>query len=550
MRLLYNNISLPDKPPTYAETTLDKPLDMPPWLKKKPAFADIRIGRQLFVDDFLVETTDLLRIFRHPVITEKPVFEPQTALEMNDGYCPCACPFNDGIFYDDESRKFKMWYHAGWFDGVGYAESDDGIYWKRLPEINPHFETERVIPHVPGMMRDGSAVWIDCETDKKDERYKMLVFYRQYDHEVKYYHQKPKHRHDVPGSVPPVEKTLLFKSSNGIKWENIGETGRCGDNSTFFYNPFTKKWIFSLRTFSKLDSRIRTRGYFETDNFFGGSMWNEKDVRFWSRSDIYDQPDENMGYYTQLYGLDATPYESLMLGVFSIFMGPPNSVCEITKMPKINDLKLAYSRDGFHWTRPTYENFLASSRIKGTWNYGYLHPANGICTIVGDEIYFYFSCFSGVSPQFATHKYAGGNLGLARLRRDGFVALSDCGRKGFVVTEKLKFSGTRLFVNCDCPQGSLTAEILDENSKVIEGFSAQNCRPFSGNKTCVPIEWHNYDLKSLENRLIKIRFNLSNAELYSFWIADDESGHSRGYMAAGGPGFYKRQDIRDPRHRL
>ena len=32
--------------------------------------------------------------------------------------------------------------------------------------------------------------------------------------------------------------------------------------------------------------------------------------------------------------------------------------------------------------------FLSSSRTKGTWDYGYLHPANGICTVNGDKLYF------------------------------------------------------------------------------------------------------------------------------------------------------------------
>ena len=28
-----------------------------------------------------------------------------------------AAPFSDGVFYDGEEGLYKMWYHAGWFDG-------------------------------------------------------------------------------------------------------------------------------------------------------------------------------------------------------------------------------------------------------------------------------------------------------------------------------------------------------------------------------------------------------------------------------------------------
>lgn len=131
--------------------------------------------------------------------------------------------------------------------------------------------------------------------------------------------------------------------------------------------------------------------YYETDDLFKGRNGN-RSIAFWSRTDIFDKPDPELGYYTQLYNLDAVAYESVMLGVYSVFMGPPNFVAEKTGLPKINDLKLGFSRDGFHFSRGHYTNFLSSSRTKGTWDYGYLHPANGICTVNGDKLYFYYSC--------------------------------------------------------------------------------------------------------------------------------------------------------------
>jgi hypothetical protein len=36
---------------------------------------------------------------------------------------------------------------------------------------------------------------------------------------------------------------------------------------------------------------------------------------------------------------------------------------------------------------------------------------------------------------------------------------------------------------------------------------------------------------------VRLRFHLSNAQLYSFWVSGDASGASQGYVAAGGPGF-------------
>lgn len=530
MERLYNNIILPDPwPPRMEETTLDKPLPVP-YLERKPEYIDISIGRQLFVDDFLIADTDLKREYGRPETSEKPVLYPETALELNDGYCTCACPFNGGVFFDQKDRKYKMWYHAGWFDGSAYAESRDGIHWQRLS--GP--DSDRVLARIPGYMRDGDMVWLDENAKNPEERYKMLVFYRCFDKDYRYYHQKPRHAHDDPTTVAPREVAVFYQSGDGIHWECLGETRAMGDNTTFFYNPFRKKWVFSLRTFSKLDSRVRTRGYCEREHFFEEGGWKEEDIRFWARTDIFDRPDPELGYYTQIYNLDAVAYESIMLGVYSVFMGPPNFVCGRTGMPKINDLKLGFSRDGFHFSRGEYGDFLTSSRTPGTWDYGYLHPAGGICTVQEDELYFYYSAFSGESPQFGHHKYSGGGVGLARLRRDGFACMYDQdGHGGSLTTEVLTYSGEYFFVNADCGEGSLLVELLDEAGEVIPAYSRERCQVICQDRTKQQVTWDGAPvLKGLPEK-IRVRFLLNRVRLYAFWITDDVQGKSHGYLGAG-----------------
>lgn len=535
MKKLYNNITLPDVwPPKEPETTLDKPLRVP-YLEHKPSVIDITVGRQLFVDDFLIRQTDLVREEGTPQTCDQPVLAPQTPLELNDGFCTCACPFNGGVFYDPQDKKFKMWYHAGWFDGTAYAESEDGLHWKRRTELDPAADSDRVLPHIPGYLRDGDAVWLDHTASDPAQRYKMLTFYRCFDTDFRYYHLKPKHAHDDPTSIPPKEITVLYTSADGLNWKEQGETTHSGDNTTFFYNPFTQKWVYSMRTFSALDSRIRVRGYYETDDLIAGRQWKPEEISFWARTDIFDKPDPELGYYTQLYNLDAVAYESVMLGVYSVFMGPPNFVAEKTGMPKINDLKLGFSRDGFHFSRGSYRDFLASSREKGRWDYGYLHPANGICTVVGDELYFYYSAFSGESPTFGYHKYSGGAVGVAKLRRDGFAAMCDNGRGGALLTEPLTYCGEYFFVNADCPEGEIRVELLDVEGSVLPGYSSADCIPVQVNATKHRVQWKDHATLDDLPDTIQIRFALNNAKLYAFWITDSAEGKSHGYLAAGSP---------------
>lgn len=61
MPTLYNGISLPDEwPPRDIDTGSRDPLPVP-YLQAPPAVIPIDVGRQLFVDDFLIRRTDLAR---------------------------------------------------------------------------------------------------------------------------------------------------------------------------------------------------------------------------------------------------------------------------------------------------------------------------------------------------------------------------------------------------------------------------------------------------------------------------------------------------------
>ena len=93
-----------------------------PYLDAPPEIIPIDVGRQLFVDNFLVESTTLTRRFHQAQKSEhNPVLTPETETELDGGECPVAAPFNDGVWWDPTDRLFKMWYQAGWMRGTGYA---------------------------------------------------------------------------------------------------------------------------------------------------------------------------------------------------------------------------------------------------------------------------------------------------------------------------------------------------------------------------------------------------------------------------------------------
>jgi hypothetical protein len=304
------------------------------------------------------------------------------------------------------------------------------------------------------------------------------------------------------------------------------------DNTTIFYNPFRKKWVMSVRR--SVSQRGRARFYFEADTFEKLAEMKTSDPVFWSGADKLDLPDPAIDHPTQLYCLSPIAYESIMLGAFAIHYGPENADCDKGKFPKLTEIELGYSRDGFHFARPDRTSFITASKKEGDWERGYVRPIGSVCTVVGDRLYFYYSAFSGVAPDGQKHYYAGGATGIASLRRDGFASLDGPGE---VTTRPVTFKGTHLFVNAAAAHGSLRAEVLDEAGHSIAPFTLENCVPVTGDRTQLPIHWKGAaDLSALRGKPIRLHFQLENASLYSFWVSPEPSGASHGYLAAGGPG--------------
>ncbi len=511
--LLYNGIRLPAEwPPETVQPDTDGPAPVP-YLDAPPAVIPIDVGRQLFVDDFLIESTDLVRRFGE---VEKykgnPVLRPETPLELNGEFNDVACPKSGGVWWDSELGRFRMWYEAGWINTIGYATSTDGLHWER-PELDLEPGTNRVLPAT--IRPDSWSVVPDPYTADPAQRWKIYL--------------RP------PGGTMP---GLSFVSADGIHWGEPVASGPTGDRSTMFYNPFRRRWVFSLR-----DSwRARSRSYWESEDFLAGSAWNAADPVLWAAADRLDPPDPEIGRTPQLYNLDAVAYESLMLGLFEMHLGPENDVCEKVGLPKITELQLAYSRDGFHWFRPDRRPLIRAER-RDVWDRGYVQSVGGLCTVRGDQLWFYYSGFQGDASRLDTHwlrngMYDRGCTGVAFLRRDGFAAMTAEEQPGTLLTRPVQFSGAHLFVNVASPAGEVRVEVLDTAGQPIEPFTLANCPPLAVDDTAVAVRWRGAeDLSQLAGRPVRFRFALRHGSLFAFWVSRAPSGRSDGYVAGGGPGF-------------
>ena len=510
--LLYNGIQLPKEwPPRDINPRDTEPMRVP-YLESPPAVIPIDVGRQLLIDDFLVEKTDLTRSYHRPTKYEgNPILKPETDLELNRPKNAIACPKSGGLWWNPSLQQFQLWYEAGWINTICYATSRDGLRWER-PNLDVQPGTNRVLP--ADMRCDSWTVVLDHGAKDPQEKYKMFV----------------------RGPGGHISGTSLV-SADGIHWIDRVETGVTGDRSTMFYNPFRKKWVYSLRS----GFRGRSRHYWESDDFLAGARWKADEPVVWAAVDKLDPPDPEIQQTPQLYNLDAVAYESLMLGMFEIHLGPENNICKEAGLPKITELNFAYSRDGFHWHRPDRTPAIRAER-RDVWDRGYVQSLGNVCCVRGDRLWFYYIGFQGDAtktkdPFLGSGMYDRGATGVAFLRRDGFASLDAGDTSGTLTTRPVQFTGSHLFVNANVQQGELRAEILDEAGQAIEPFTLANCRPVRADSTIEPLTWNGGDLSKLRNRPVRLRFTLRNGSLYSFWVSRDDTGRSDGYVAGGGPGF-------------
>jgi hypothetical protein len=499
-----------------------------PYLEHRPDIVTVDVGRQLFVDDFLVERTSLTRTFHRPEPHPgNPLLKPKMPWEAGD--VPFAMPFSDGVWHDPADGLFKLWYTGNEMWSTCYAESDDGIHWRR-PELDVVPGTN-IVCELP---RDSSTVWLDhLETDPA-RRFKMFLTVK----------QRRTMGMKLLGYAAGNYYTYTYLTSpDGIHWSVTGESPRdqpIGDRSTVFYDPFRRRWVFSIRDIEftypaeRREQDFRIRLFRDHPEIAAGMANLTGPAVPWVGADDIDPPHPDYpDRPPQLYTLDAIAYESLMLGYFSIHQGPENPVCIEKGMHKRNQLALGFSRDGFHWHRPDRRPFIAAhSQDPDAWDWGNIQSVGGGCLVVGDHLYFYYSGRRNGSPLWD----AGGATGLAILRRDGFASFDADRDGGYLLTRPIAFSGRHLFVNT-AVGGRLRVAVIDEHGVEIDGYGLRDCRAIEGDGTAIRVRWADRDdVGELAGRRVQLRFELFDGSLYAFWISPWASGESNGYLAAGGPG--------------
>jgi sulfatase modifying factor 1 len=454
-----------------------------PWTPVPPATPGpsdlVPVGnrKQLLVDDYVIaEKTMVTR-------------ELGTVTKLNGGE-----PILEGIFASTvvfDEGKFKLW-HGSYDPKVpaGYAESEDGIHFRKVAKLKG----------LPG----GACFLVDPhETD-------------------------PAHRYKACYAHPTAMAAGLAYSADGINWKtyNNGEpvTYRAADT----FNQIV--WDEDAKSY-RLFTRTDWRGY--PIEFRGTRSMTNPDVKADStgwrviRQWVLDRDGPDEWKRRQVYALTDWIYHGVHFGQVMLFEYPDDNSegpVDLHKRHDRNTLNyyLATSRDADDWDLQWI--YAGKPMVPrgggGAWDKDMLEHACGIVTH-HNKHWLYYSAVNerhGIWNPAKDERYKVG-IGVATLRLDGFVYLRAGAEPGTVLTKPFQLAGEKLQVNVKGEE--VIVEVLAENGNAHLGFSAGDAKRYkSVDELRLEPSW-SISLSSLKGKVVRLKFRLKNANLYSFQVSNE-----------------------------
>ncbi len=493
-----------------------------------PLFAnpiDIGSRRELFVDDYLIQELqdDIALRLNHPIPREIVITHDAPWEGTGSGY--------HSIFKDGD--RYRMYYkalHVDFSEGelnaavhprfTCYAESDDGIHWRK-PSLGLHAfngSTENNITisdETFGELKpDGAHPAIFKDSNPRapvSTRYKAIL-----------------RSHEPNGLV-------VLKSADGLAWSPmfdspiLHEKGAFDSQNLAFWDPMIQQYRAYWRAFTGGDAKNpewNPKGNRTIRTGLSQDLQNWEQIQDLSFADTVPQ---------QLYTNGVHPYHRaphFKIGFPKRYIerengasmkslpDPENRAIRYAAHPRyglaLSEALFMSSRDGYHFKRWNEAFLRPGPERPGTWHYGAPSLAWGLIETP--------SALPGAAKEislYALEDYWHGDGSALRrytLRLDGFVSASAKWAGGRLLTKPLIFSGDRLELNfATSASGKVRVEIQDLQGKALPGFSLEDCPAHFGDSVDKTIVWRNRPgLSKLAGKPVQILFELKDADLYSF----------------------------------
>ena len=397
------------------------------------------------------------------------------------------------VLYDETANLYKCWYSPFLIDerttsvpvekhssvtyikvlpngremGVCYAESEDGIHWRKpnlgIVDFNNSEENNIVFrgPHGAGVFRDSH------ETDPS-KRYKMVF--------------KDEDKKSMGVAFSPDG----LHWSDGVLRPEIDAAGDTHNNA--LWNPDLNRYVLFTRLWSR-NPPMRIVGRSESQDFLK-----------WSKA---TEVLRGLEPHLHLYAMPVFRCGGVYIGFPAIF----NSETDRTHT------ELAWSPDTVTWHRICPGTpFIPNTPEEGAYDWGCVYAA-AYPVFLDEEIRLYYGGSDG--PHTSWRK---GYLCLATLRPDGFAGFSQISadEPAVVTTKPFASPVSAVSIAADMEAGGhVEVEAIDESGKtVVQGH------PMTEPTTDGDVLWKGggHPFPFPEGR--RLRFRLTAATLYSFTLGD------------------------------
>jgi hypothetical protein len=412
------------------------------------------------------------------------------------------------VLRDPSDGRFKMWYLTGpYADGMievrgrqalgnitllGYATSEDGVSWDKpvLNQLDVAGSPANNLIDIGRTNCEGMAVLYDEHDPDPDRRYKG--FYWEHGGVDTFREWKG---NTIWGEGEGDGMWMSF-SPDGVCWRDCGHNPviAMGSDSTqsLVWDPTLEKYV----VFGRMGAGGRKVARAVSD-----------DAVHFEAPQLVFEADEWDEEGTQFYGMPLNIYEGVYVGMVWVYREGVDGTI---------DTSLATSRDGVSWHRVLDRQTFLSLGEAGGWEDGMARVTQNF-TVVDDRIYLYYG---GVQGAHTGRKYSTVErqhqpmLGLATLRRDGFVSVEAGAEEGFLLTHPVPLEGDELHVNAEC-RGGLRVEVTDDTGWPLEGYTAE---VGAGDFLDATLAFDR-PLALLSDREARLRITLREANLYSYWLA-------------------------------
>lgn len=446
--------------------------------------------RELFVDHYLISKLIDAQLVLHEPKDEGEVFRFDK---------PWEGPFCGYFTIIKDENKFKAYYRGTPETGMDgnsgevtcYAESTDGIHWQK-PSVG--------IYDVLGT-RDNNVI---------------LANDTPFSHNFSpFLDTKPNVPiHEKYKAIAGVHDTGLFGfiSKDGIHWEKIGDSpiftkGIFDSQNVVFWSESEECYVCYFRTWSGPEfTGIRTISRTTSEDFIHWSDPERMDFGYTALEHLYTN--QTNAYFR-------APH--IYIAIAARFM-PNRQVITSEQAVELNvnpsyfkdcsDVIFMTSRGGNTYDRTFTQSFIRPGIGLENWVSRSNYPALNVVQTGKDEMSIYVQK-NYAQPTAHLNRYS--------LRLDGFASINAPYFGGEMITKLFTFNGKELNLNfATSAAGFIKVEILDEDGNKIPGYELENSTEIIGNEIEKTVTWKsNPDLGKLNNKPIRLRFVMRDANLYS-----------------------------------